>query len=108
MTVQAELALGLRLEAALEAAVPIPPPGLGRGGRRSGSTATPTGRLRRPAGTSARSLVTVDQQFPKWRRLPAIGARPRGTGSAIARLGDHLGARFPPLPGGTRVRGARV
>jgi aminoglycoside phosphotransferase (APT) family kinase protein len=41
----------------------------------------------------------VDDQFPRWSGLPVTAARGPGTGNALFRIGDRLGARFPLQPG---------
>jgi aminoglycoside phosphotransferase (APT) family kinase protein len=42
--------------------------------------------------------VLVDDQFPRWRRLPVRGLAASGTVNAIFRIGERLVARFPLQP----------
>lgn len=45
--------------------------------------------------TPAMVRELVAEQFPGWRALPVTGLKTPGTVSAIFRIGDRLGARFP-------------
>src|SRR4051812_21710063 len=46
----------------------------------------------------------VPEQFPRWRGLPVEPVQAHGTVSALFRLGDGLGARFPLLGDPERIR----
>jgi aminoglycoside phosphotransferase (APT) family kinase protein len=62
-----------------------------------------TGKMHSDEVETDPSLVSrlLADQFPQWANLPIEPVESSGTDNAIYRLGEHMAARLPRIPGGT-------